>query len=29
VGFKFNIILRDWQKSKDTDVNYAVSFKKN
>lgn len=29
VGFKFNIILRDWQKSKDTEVNYAVSFKKN
>ena len=29
VGFKFNIILREWQKSKDTDVNYAVSFKKN
>jgi 2-polyprenyl-6-hydroxyphenyl methylase/3-demethylubiquinone-9 3-methyltransferase len=29
VGFKFNILLRDWQKSKDTDVNYAVSFKKN
>jgi len=29
VGFKFNIFLRDWQKSKDTDVNYAVSFKKN
>ena len=29
VGFKFNIFLREWQKSKDTDVNYAVSFKKN
>ena len=29
VGFKFNILLRDWQKSKDTDVNYAISFKKN
>jgi 2-polyprenyl-6-hydroxyphenyl methylase/3-demethylubiquinone-9 3-methyltransferase len=29
VGFKFNILLRDWQKSNDTDVNYAVSFKKN
>jgi 2-polyprenyl-6-hydroxyphenyl methylase/3-demethylubiquinone-9 3-methyltransferase len=29
IGFKFNIILREWQKSKDTDVNYAVSFKKN
>jgi len=29
VGFKFNIFLREWQKSRDTDVNYAVSFKKN
>lgn len=29
IGFKFNIFLREWQKSKDTDVNYAVSFKKN
>ena len=29
VGFKFNIFLREWQKSKDMDVNYAVSFKKN
>jgi 2-polyprenyl-6-hydroxyphenyl methylase/3-demethylubiquinone-9 3-methyltransferase len=29
VGFKFNIFLREWQKSGDTDVNYAVSFKKN
>ena len=29
VGFKFNIFLREWQKSKDTNVNYAVSFKKN
>ena len=29
VGFKFNIFLREWQKSKDTDVNYTVSFKKN
>ena len=29
VGFKFNIFLKEWQKSKDTDVNYAVSFKKN
>jgi 2-polyprenyl-6-hydroxyphenyl methylase/3-demethylubiquinone-9 3-methyltransferase len=29
VGFKFNIFLREWQKSKDIDVNYAVSFKKN
>jgi len=28
VGFKFNIFLREWQKSRDTDVNYAVSFKK-
>jgi len=28
VGFKFNIFLREWQKSTDTDVNYAVSFKK-
>jgi 2-polyprenyl-6-hydroxyphenyl methylase/3-demethylubiquinone-9 3-methyltransferase len=28
VGFKFNIFLREWQKSKDTDVNYTVSFKK-
>ncbi len=27
-GFKFNIFLREWQKSRDTDVNYAVSFKK-
>jgi len=29
VGFKFNIFLREWQKSRDTDVNYTVSFKKN
>jgi 2-polyprenyl-6-hydroxyphenyl methylase/3-demethylubiquinone-9 3-methyltransferase len=29
VGFKFNIFLREWQKSRDTEVNYAVSFKKN
>ena len=29
IGFKFNIFSRDWQKSKDMDVNYAVSFKKN
>ena len=29
VGFKFNIFLREWQKSRNTDVNYAVSFKKN
>ena len=29
VGFKFNIFLREWQKSRDTDVNYMVSFKKN
>ena len=29
VGFKFNIFLREWQKSKDMDVNYTVSFKKN
>jgi len=29
VGFKFNIFLREWQKSRDTDVNYAVSFRKN
>jgi curved DNA-binding protein CbpA len=29
LGFKFNIFLREWQKSKDMDVNYAVSFKKN
>ena len=29
IGFKFNIFSREWQKSKDTDVNYAVSFKKN
>jgi 2-polyprenyl-6-hydroxyphenyl methylase/3-demethylubiquinone-9 3-methyltransferase len=29
VGFKFNIFLRDWQRSKDFDVNYAISFKKN
>ena len=29
VGFKFNIFLREWQKSRDPDVNYAVSFKKN
>jgi len=28
VGFKFNIFLREWQKSRYTDVNYAVSFKK-
>jgi 2-polyprenyl-6-hydroxyphenyl methylase/3-demethylubiquinone-9 3-methyltransferase len=28
VGFKFNIFLREWQKSRDTDVNYALSFKK-
>jgi 2-polyprenyl-6-hydroxyphenyl methylase/3-demethylubiquinone-9 3-methyltransferase len=29
IGFKFNIFSREWQKSKDMDVNYAVSFKKN
>ena len=29
IVFKFNIFSRDWQKSKDMDVNYAVSFKKN
>ena len=29
VGFKFNVFLREWQKSRDTDVNYSVSFKKN
>ena len=29
IGFKFNIFSREWQKSKDIDVNYAVSFKKN
>ena len=29
VGFKFNIFLREWQKSRDTDVNYTVSFKKS
>jgi 2-polyprenyl-6-hydroxyphenyl methylase/3-demethylubiquinone-9 3-methyltransferase len=28
IGFKFNIFSREWQKSKDMDVNYAVSFKK-
>ena len=29
IGFKFNIFSREWQKSKDMDVNYAVNFKKN
>ena len=29
IGFKFNIFSREWQKSKDIDVNYAVNFKKN
>jgi 2-polyprenyl-6-hydroxyphenyl methylase/3-demethylubiquinone-9 3-methyltransferase len=29
IGFKFNIFSMEWQKSKDMDVNYAVSFKKN
>jgi 2-polyprenyl-6-hydroxyphenyl methylase/3-demethylubiquinone-9 3-methyltransferase len=29
IGFKFNIFSMEWKKSKDMDVNYAVSFKKN
>jgi 2-polyprenyl-6-hydroxyphenyl methylase/3-demethylubiquinone-9 3-methyltransferase len=29
IGFKFNIFSREWQQSKDMDVNYAVNFKKN
>ena len=29
IGFKFNIFSREWQQSKNMDVNYAVNFKKN